>query len=55
MKKILKKLREQLNSMVNSNKFTTEEILAVCQELDELIVSYYEHSDESTSSSPTKK
>jgi hypothetical protein len=29
MEKILEKLREQLNSMVNSNEFTTEEILAV--------------------------
>lgn len=55
MEKILEKLREQLNSMVNSDEFTTEEILAVSQELDELIVSYYKHSDESTSSSPTKK
>ncbi len=45
MEKMLEELRDQLNSMVNSNEFTTEEILAVSQELDKLIVSYYKHND----------
>jgi hypothetical protein len=42
MKKILEKVREQLHTMLNSGKFTNEEILAVSQQLDKLIVIYYE-------------
>ncbi|MFL0198656.1 Spo0E family sporulation regulatory protein-aspartic acid phosphatase [Clostridium sp. WILCCON 0269] len=42
MKKVLEKVRDKLNFMLDSDKFTNEEILAVSQELDRLIVAYYE-------------
>lgn len=55
MEKILEELRDQLNTMIASNEFTPEEILAVSQELDKLIVSYYIHNSELTSSNLTRK
>jgi Spo0E like sporulation regulatory protein. len=55
MKKALEDLRAQLNSMIASKEFTTEEILVTSQELDKLIVSYYKLNDEFTSSSITQK
>ncbi|WP_368487578.1 Spo0E family sporulation regulatory protein-aspartic acid phosphatase [Clostridium sp. BJN0013] len=42
MKEMLEKVRDKLNFMLDSNKFTNEEILAVNQELDRLILAYYE-------------
>ncbi|MEY8000687.1 aspartyl-phosphate phosphatase Spo0E family protein [Clostridium sp. Mt-5] len=41
MEKILEKLRNKLNGMLNSNEYTSKEILQVSQQLDELIVYYY--------------
>ncbi|MFL0195334.1 Spo0E family sporulation regulatory protein-aspartic acid phosphatase [Clostridium sp. WILCCON 0269] len=41
MKRVLEKLRDDLNTMLDSGKFTDEEILYVSQKLDKLIVSYY--------------
>ncbi|WP_373845371.1 Spo0E family sporulation regulatory protein-aspartic acid phosphatase [Clostridium sp.] len=42
MKEMLEKVRDKLNFMLDSDKFTDEEILAVSQELDRLILTYYE-------------
>lgn len=41
MKKILEETRNKLNAMLDSNKYTSEEILKVSQQLDRLIVYYY--------------
>jgi len=37
----LEELRDKLNIMLDSNKYSEEEILKVSQELDKLIVKYY--------------
>lgn len=39
--KEIEKLRELLNNMITSGRFTYNDILAVSQELDTLIVEYY--------------
>lgn len=41
MEKLMNTLRDKLNKMLNSNKYTYNEILSVSQQLDELIVYYY--------------
>lgn len=41
MEKNLEELRNKLNIMVDSDKYTYEEILQVSQKLDRLIVYYY--------------
>ncbi|RMC93847.1 aspartyl-phosphate phosphatase Spo0E family protein [Clostridium autoethanogenum] len=41
MKETLEKVRNKLYTMLDSGEFTDEEILSVSQELDKLIVSYY--------------
>jgi hypothetical protein len=41
MKEMLEKVRDKLNFMLDSDKFTNEEIVAVSQELDRLILAYY--------------
>ncbi|WP_368490124.1 Spo0E family sporulation regulatory protein-aspartic acid phosphatase [Clostridium sp. BJN0013] len=41
MKEILEKIRDKLNNMLDSGEFTSDEILAVSQELDKLILAYY--------------
>ncbi|MEY7998944.1 aspartyl-phosphate phosphatase Spo0E family protein [Clostridium sp. Mt-5] len=41
MEKLLEELRDKLNKMLDSNKYTNEEILEVSQQLDKLIVYYY--------------
>ncbi|AGK97363.1 aspartyl-phosphate phosphatase Spo0E family protein [Clostridium pasteurianum] len=41
MCKKLEKLRDKLNRMLDSDKYTYEEILEVSQKLDKLVVDYY--------------
>lgn len=41
MKEMLEKIRDKLNNMLDSGEFTNDEILAVSQELDRLILTYY--------------
>ncbi|WP_147564646.1 aspartyl-phosphate phosphatase Spo0E family protein [Clostridium tyrobutyricum] len=41
LEEVLDKLRDKLNAMMASDKYTDEEILKVSQRLDELIVYYY--------------
>ncbi|MFL0197644.1 Spo0E family sporulation regulatory protein-aspartic acid phosphatase [Clostridium sp. WILCCON 0269] len=41
MKNILEEVRDNLHTMLDSDKFTNEEILETSQQLDKLIVSYY--------------
>ena len=38
---LIEELRDKLYTMLNSNKYSDEEILTVSQELDKLIVNYY--------------
>ncbi|MFL0195646.1 Spo0E family sporulation regulatory protein-aspartic acid phosphatase [Clostridium sp. WILCCON 0269] len=52
MKEILEKVRDKLNSMLDSDKFTNEEILAVSQELDRLIFAYYKFNSSNSTESP---
>ncbi|MCI1969643.1 aspartyl-phosphate phosphatase Spo0E family protein [Clostridium luticellarii] len=47
LEKLLEKLRDKLNKMLESDKYTTDEILEISQQLDKLIVSYYKSHKES--------
>ncbi|HEX3028034.1 MAG TPA: aspartyl-phosphate phosphatase Spo0E family protein [Clostridia bacterium] len=43
LKREIEKLREHLNQAVISLEFTTEEIQGISQELDVLLLQYYQH------------